>query len=142
MTEESSYSSKVIVVGDSAVGKTTLLLRYTHDRVAFDSTFKTTLSADFSTKTVDVSGVKVKLQLWDTHGQERFQALSKIHYRNAVGIVMVFDLSQKSSFNHIQHWRQQVHEHWRQQVHEHAGENVDIVLVGNRSTNMPEKTLT
>ncbi|XP_059148685.1 ras-related protein Rab-26-like [Physella acuta] len=127
MTEkrcDSSNAMKVIVVGDSGVGKTTLLLNYTHDRVAFDSTFKTTLVVDFSSKIVEVSGVKVKLQLWDTHGQERFQAMGTHYYRSAVGIVMVFDLTRKSSFDNIQSWLNQ--------VHEHAGEDVDIVLVGNK----------
>ncbi|XP_059148698.1 ras-related protein Rab-26-like [Physella acuta] len=115
---------KVIVVGDLGVGKTTLLLRYTNDRVAFDNTFETTLTVYFSSKIVDVSGVKVKLQLWDTQGQEYRQTMAKGHYRNAVGIVMVFDLTRKSSFDNIQRWLNQ--------VHEHAGEDVDIVLVGNK----------
>ncbi|XP_059148690.1 ras-related protein Rab-26-like [Physella acuta] len=127
MTEkrcDSSNTMKVIVVGDSGVGKTTLLLNYTQDRVAFDSTFKTTLSVDFSSKIVEVSGVEVKLQLWDTHGQERYQAMGTHYYRSAIGIIIVFDLSRKSSFDNIQRWLNQ--------VHEHARENVDIILVGNK----------
>ncbi|XP_059148689.1 ras-related protein Rab-26-like [Physella acuta] len=117
---------RVIMLGDYGVGKTCLMNRYLFDQ--FDLYYRK-FYVEFGNRTVDVFGVKVKLQIWDTFDQERlgwelFTAITKSYYRDVAGIVMVFDLTKKSSFDNIQYWLQQ--------VHEHAGENVDIVLVGNK----------
>ena len=78
---------KCVVVGDGAVGKTCLLLRYAND--TFSPTFITTIGIDFKIKTIDINGKKVKLQIWDTAGQERFRTLTSSYYRGAHGIVLV-----------------------------------------------------
>ncbi|XP_059148691.1 ras-related protein Rab-26-like [Physella acuta] len=112
---------KVTILGDSRVGKTCLMLRYLYDSFDIDPRI---LYIEFRNKTVDVSGVKVMLQILDTDSNKRFRPRITSSLRNFAGIIIVFDLTSKSSFDTVQYWLQQ--------VHEHAGENVDIVLVGNK----------
>lgn len=93
---------KIIILGDSGVGKTSLLHQYVSHK--FEARYKATIGADFMTKEVEVDGVKVTLQLWDTAGQERFQSLGSAFFRGADACVLVYDVTQAESFSHVKSW--------------------------------------
>eukprot|EP00754_Rhynchopus_humris_P035175 Rhum_TRINITY_DN16741_c0_g10::Rhum_TRINITY_DN16741_c0_g10_i1::g.164263::m.164263/K07897/RAB7A; Ras-related protein Rab-7A len=114
---------KVIILGDTGVGKSSLMGRYVNDK--FDTRYKATIGADFLTKEVEVEGTKVTLQIWDTAGQERFQSLGSAFYRGADACMLVFDLTSQDSFAHLSAW----HDEFIIQ----AGEGRDFVLVGNKA---------
>ncbi|KAJ8609542.1 hypothetical protein CTAYLR_006038 [Chrysophaeum taylorii] len=113
---------KLLMLGDSGVGKTCLLLRYAYD--SFSPLFLTTIGIDFKIKEVELDGLPVKLQIWDTAGQERFRTITVSYFKGAHGIILVYDVSERDSFENI--------EHWVQQIREHAHKRVRLVLVGNK----------
>ena len=90
---------KIIIIGDAGVGKSNILIRYTKNE--FDASNKPTIGIEFSSKTIDVSGQKVKLQIWDTAGQERYRAVAKQYYRGAAGVMIVYDVSKRHSFENV-----------------------------------------
>ncbi|KAH9387392.1 Ras-related protein Rab-1A [Nematocida major] len=93
---------KILVVGSSGVGKTCLLLRYTDS--IYKETYGTTIGVDFKMKNITIEDKTVKLQLWDTAGQERFRTITSSYYRNANGILLVFDITDSESFNDLKGW--------------------------------------
>ncbi|KAI5168501.1 Ras-related protein Rab-1A [Nematocida sp. AWRm78] len=93
---------KILVVGSSGVGKTCILLRYTDS--IYKETYGTTIGVDFKMKNIVINDKAVKLQLWDTAGQERFRTITSSYYRNANGILLVFDISDEDSFNDLKGW--------------------------------------
>lgn len=99
---------KIIVVGESGVGKTSVINRYVHG--FFSKMYKSTIGVDFALKEVDVDDNHVKLQLWDIAGQERYNTLTHIYYRSAVGAIVVFDLSKEETFNKVNHWKKDIDE--------------------------------
>eukprot|EP00887_Chlorella_sp_A99_P005509 scaffold1.g5509.t1 len=117
------YLVKLLLIGDSGVGKSCLLLRFAED--SFTSSFITTIGIDFKIKKVLIDGKWVKLQIWDTAGQERFRTITSAYYRGAMGILLVYDVTDESSFNNIRNWMKN--------IEQHASESVVKVLVGNKS---------
>lgn len=113
---------KIIILGDSGVGKTSLMHQYVNHK--FDSRYKATIGADFLTKDVEVNGRVVTLQIWDTAGQERFQSLGSAFYRGADACILVFDVTQQESFAHVGSWLEE--------FSIQAG-RCDSVLVGNKT---------
>nr|XP_029121508.1 ras-related protein RABA5e isoform X1 [Elaeis guineensis] len=99
---EEEYLFKVVIIGDSAVGKSNLLSRYTLDE--FDLHSKATIGVEFQTQTLDIDGKEVKAQIWDTAGQERFRAVTSAYYRGAFGALVVYDISRRSTFDSISRW--------------------------------------
>lgn len=100
MKSKFSYSSKVVIIGDSGVGKTNLLLRLCED--TFKSSYVATIGVDFKNKTVNLeSGDTMKLQIWDTAGQERYRTIQSAYYKGAVGIVLVYSIDDRKSFSSI-----------------------------------------
>lgn len=95
-------SYKVILIGDSGVGKSSLLLRYASDTYVSD--FITTIGVEFRLKTLTINGIKVKLCIYDTAGQERFRSITTAYYRKADGIIIVYDVSDVQSFENIEEW--------------------------------------
>jgi Ras-related protein Rab-8A len=93
---------KILTIGDSAVGKTCLLMRYAAD--TFSPTFITTIGIDFKVKYADVDGRRIKLQLWDTAGQERFRSITSSYFRGAQGAILVYDVTNPDSFQHVLGW--------------------------------------
>ena len=93
---------KILLVGDSSVGKSSLLLRFSDN--VFQESFLPTIGVDFKIRTIDHQGSVVKLQMWDTAGQEKFKTITSAYYKGAQGIVMVFDLTDKRSFDNIKNW--------------------------------------
>ncbi|XP_010729904.3 ras-related protein Rab-42b isoform X1 [Larimichthys crocea] len=119
------YQFRIIMLGDSTVGKSSLLKRYTED--LFLESINQTVGVDFYVHFLEVEpGVRVKLQFWDTAGQERFRSVTRSYYRNSVGALLVFDITNQASFNHIKEWHDEVCE--RVQPHK-----VLFVLVGHKS---------
>ena len=113
---------KLLLVGDSGVGKSCLLLRFVEDK--FNPSFITTIGIDFKIRTIESKGKKVKLQVWDTAGQERFRTITTAYYRGAMGIVLIYDVTDSRSFENV--------ENWFQTVSQHANEDAKIFLVGNK----------
>jgi len=114
---------KILLLGDSGVGKSSMLLRFSEDE--FDETYINTIGIDFKTRSVEIEGKKIKLQIWDTAGQERFQSLQALYYRGAQGIVLVYDLTKGKSFSDIRQWISA--------VDKHANSVAVRMLVGNKA---------
>ncbi|KAJ3309985.1 GTP-binding protein [Boothiomyces sp. JEL0838] len=113
---------KVLLIGDSGVGKSCLLMRFCNDE--FTPSFITTIGIDFKVRTIEVDGKRIKLQIWDTAGQERFQTITASYYRGAMGIAVTFDLTSDKSFASIPQWLRN--------IEENAPEGVNKLLVGNK----------
>ena len=122
--EEFDFLFKVVLIGDTGVGKSNLLSRFTRNEFIYDS--KTTIGVEFATKNIPVDGNKVvKAQIWDTAGQERYRAITSAYYRGAVGALLVYDISRSSTFENV--------ERWLKELRDHADANIVIMLVGNKS---------
>lgn len=102
------YLFKLLLIGDSGVGKTCILCRFSDD--SFSSSFISTIGIDFKIKTIDVDGKKIKLQIWDTAGQERFHTITTTYYRGAMGIMLVYDITNGKSFDSISKWLRNIDE--------------------------------
>lgn len=121
------YLLKLIIIGDSSVGKTCLLLRFSDDQ--FPTSHMPTIGIDFRIKTINIMNKNVKLQVWDTAGQERFRTITQTYYKGAMGILLVYDCTEEVTFNNIQNWLKQ--------IEAHAQPNVQKVLIANKS-DMPD----
>ncbi|KAI0988938.1 hypothetical protein GJ496_009665 [Pomphorhynchus laevis] len=113
---------KLLLIGDSGVGKTCILHRYTDDD--FSDSLLATIGIDFKMKTVEMRNKKIRLQIWDTAGQERFHTITNSYYRGAMGIILVYDITNEKSFDNIVTWLAN--------INEHARPNVVRLLVGNK----------
>ena len=98
--------SKVIVIGDSGIGKTNLITRFTDN--FYKDSYVATIGVDFKIKSLLVDGVRVKMQVWDTAGQERFKHITKVYYKSADGVVLAFSLTDSKSFDNVEKWMQQI----------------------------------
>nr|AFK40086.1 unknown [Lotus japonicus] len=116
------YVFKVVLIGDSAVGKTQLLARFSRNQFNVDS--KATIGVEFQTKTLVIDSKTVKAQIWDTAGQERYRAVTSAYYRGAVGAMLVYDLTKRQSFDHMAKWLEE--------LRGHADTNIVIMLIGNK----------
>ncbi|KAK8967187.1 Ras-related protein RABE1a [Platanthera guangdongensis] len=105
------------------VGKSCLLLRFSDG--SFTTSFITTIGIDFKIRTIELDGKRIKLQIWDTAGQERFRTITTAYYRGAMGILLVYDVTDESSFNNIRNWIRN--------IEQHASDNVNKILVGNKA---------
>jgi len=122
---------RLLTLGDSGAGKSSLLLRYTQNE--YTAEYMPTIGIDFRLKTVEVEGKMVKVQVWDTAGQERFRTITHNYYRGAHGIALVYDVTHEASFNNIRKWIQD--------VHTYAEQSVNIVLIGNKCDLDQKKTV-
>nr|XP_058972215.1 ras-related protein Rab-10-like [Pocillopora verrucosa] len=115
------YLFKLILVGDSGVGKTDILFRFSDD--AFNTTFQTTIGIEFMMKTIELQGKKIKLQIWDTAGQERFHTITSAYYRGAMGVMLVYDITQEKTFDNIPKWLRDIEEN---------APDVEMMILGNK----------
>ena len=113
---------KVVLIGDSGVGKSNLLWRYTQNRFASDS--KATLGVEFASKSVQVGEREVLAQIWDTAGQERYRSITKAYYKEAVGALIIYDITKQSSFKNV--------EKWLKELNDHAECRMAVGLIGNK----------
>ncbi|KVH94727.1 ras-related protein RABA4d-like [Cynara cardunculus var. scolymus] len=116
------YVFKVVLIGDSAVGKSQLLARFTKNEFSVDS--KATIGVEFQTKSMLIDQKMVKAQIWDTAGQERYRAVTSAYYRGAVGAMLVYDMTKRQSFDHMTRWLEE--------LRGHADKNIVIMLIGNK----------
>lgn len=120
--EAYNFVFKVVLIGESGVGKSNLLSRFTKNEFNHDS--RTTIGVEFSTRTVELSGFTIKAQIWDTAGLERYRAITSAYYRGAVGALLVYDITKHLTYESV--------ERWLKELHEHAVPNVVVMLVGNK----------
>ncbi|KAK9217327.1 hypothetical protein WN943_005954 [Citrus x changshan-huyou] len=126
--EEYDYLFKVVLIGDSGVGKSNLLSRFTRNEFCLES--KSTIGVEFATRTlqkirtVELDGKTIKLQIWDTAGQERFRTITSSYYRGAHGIIIVYDVTGMESFNNVKQWLNE--------IDRYANDSVCKLLVGNK----------
>uniref|UniRef100_A0A5F5PFA9 small monomeric GTPase n=1 Tax=Equus caballus TaxID=9796 RepID=A0A5F5PFA9_HORSE len=122
MAKTYDYLFKLLLIGDSGVGKTCVLFRFSED--AFNSTFISTIGIDFKIRTIELDGKRIKLQIWDTAGQERFRTITTAYYRGAMGIMLVYDITNEKSFDNIRNWIRN--------IEEHASADVEKMILGNK----------
>jgi len=125
------YMFKLLIIGNSSVGKTSFLFRYADD--SFTSAFVSTVGIDFKVKTVFRHDKRVKLQIWDTAGQERYRTITTAYYRGAMGFILMYDITNEESFNAVQDWVLQ--------IKTHSWENIQVVLVGNKCDMADERVV-
>jgi len=121
--DEYDFLFKVVLIGDSGVGKSNLLSRFTRNEFNLDS--KSTIGVEFATRSIQVDSKTIKAQIWDTAGQERYRAITSAYYRGAVGALLVYDISKHSTYENVTRWLKE--------LRDHADANIVIMLVGNKS---------
>ncbi|VVC25540.1 Hypothetical protein CINCED_3A010587 [Cinara cedri] len=121
--EEYDYLFKVVLIGDSGVGKSNLLARFTRNEFNLES--KSTIGVEFATRSIKVNKKMIKAQIWDTAGQERYRAITSAYYRGAVGALLVYDIAKQLTYQNV--------ERWLSELRDHADQNIVIMLVGNKS---------
>lgn len=117
------YVFKIVVIGDAGVGKSSFISRFVDN--TFDNNYMSTIGIDFKIKTIELDNKIIKLLLWDTAGQERFKTITHSYYRGAHGIIIVYSVTSRESFNNINNWLEQ--------INIYANEDVVIALVANKS---------
>lgn len=130
--EKIDYVFKVVLIGDSAVGKSQILARFARNEFSLDS--KATIGVEFQTRTLVIDHKSVKAQIWDTAGQERYRAVTSAYYRGAVGALLVYDITKRPSFDHIPRWLEE--------LRSHADKNIVIMLIGNKSDLEDQRAVT
>ena len=120
--EEMQIVLKLLLLGDSSVGKTSILLKYIQDKFDESSSIST-IGVDYMDKIIDYNNFKIKLQIWDTSGEEKFRTITKNFYRNADGLLVVYDLTRKETYDHIKIWLNEAKEY---------NSNIKTVLLGNK----------
>ncbi|XP_076121477.1 RAB3D, member RAS oncogene family, b isoform X1 [Alosa pseudoharengus] len=116
------YMFKLLIIGNSSVGKTSFLFRYADD--SFTSAFVSTVGIDFKVKTVFRNNKRIKLQIWDTAGQERYRTITTAYYRGAMGFLLMYDITNQDSFSAVQDWATQ--------IKTYSWDNAQVILVGNK----------
>jgi small GTP-binding protein len=117
------YIAKVVVIGESSVGKTNILSRFSRNEFSIET--KSTIGVEFLTKISEIKGKKIKLQIWDTAGQEKYKAITNSFYCNSNAALIVFDLSIKETFERVDYWVKEVKKYTR--------EDIILILIGNKS---------
>ena len=130
--QEYDYLFKLLLIGNSNVGKSSLFLRFVDD--IWNDTFVPTIGVDFKIKTFELDDKKIKMQIWDTAGQERFKNIIASYYRGAHGILLIYDITDKDSFKNLQNWLIE--------IEKNANKNVLKVLIGNKSDLEEKRVIT
>lgn len=129
--EVEEFSVKVVIVGDSGVGKSKLLMRYVHNEFTTDS--KATVGVELSTKTYKVNNHIIKIHLWDTAGQERYKSITSAYYKGAKGAMVVYDITKLETFNHL--------EKWMKEIRELSDKKINLIMCGNKSDRKEERAI-
>lgn len=118
-----SYLFKYIIIGDTGVGKSCLLLQFTDKR--FQPVHDLTIGVEFGARMITIEGKQIKLQIWDTAGQESFRSITRSYYRGAAGALLVYDITRRETFDHLSTWLDD--------ARQHSSSNMVIMLIGNKS---------
>nr|KAF6405538.1 RAB2A, member RAS oncogene family [Rousettus aegyptiacus] len=118
-----AYLFKYIIIGDTGVGKSCLLLQFTDKR--FQPVHDLTIGVEFGARMITIDGKQIKLQIWDTAGQESFRSITRSYYRGAAGALLVYDITRRDTFNHLTTWLED--------ARQHSNSNMVIMLIGNKS---------
>jgi len=118
-----AYLFKYIIIGDTGVGKSCLLLQFTDKRFRTDHDL--TIGVEFGARLITIENKQIKLQIWDTAGQESFRSITRSYYRGASGALMVYDISRRDTFNHLTRWLEE--------ARANANANLAIMLIGNKA---------
>lgn len=118
-----SYLFKYIIIGDTGVGKSCLLLQFTDKR--FQPVHDLTIGVEFGARMININSKQIKLQIWDTAGQEAFRSITRSYYRGAAGALLVYDVTRRETFNHLTNWLED--------ARQHSNSNMVIMLIGNKS---------
>ena len=116
------YMFRYIIVGDMGVGKSCLLLQFTENK--FRQKHELTIGVEFGGKMIDINNKKIKIQIWDTAGQEAFQAITRSYYKGAIGALLVYDITRKDTFSHITKWLEV--------VKSYSDKKICIILIGKK----------
>ena len=116
------YLFKYIIIGDSAVGKSNILLRYVHGQ--FNDEFQSTLGVEFAAKNLEIENLIYRIQIWDTAGQENFRSITRAYYKNSACAFIVYDITNRQSFTHIKAWLED--------IQKQCPKTIFLVLVGNK----------
>ncbi|CAB0002080.1 unnamed protein product [Nesidiocoris tenuis] len=130
MAREYDHLFKLLIIGDSGVGKSSLLLRFSDN--TFTGNYITTIGVDFKIRTIEIDGEKVKLQIWDTAGQERFRTITSTYYRGTHGVIVVYDVSSGDTFANVKRWLHEIDQNC---------EIVNKILVGNKNDSIERKVV-
>jgi len=130
--ENYDYAFKVMLIGDSGVGKTCILVRF-KDGAFLSGSFISTVGIDFKNKTIELDGSKIKLQIWDTAGQERFRSITHAYYRDAHALLLLYDVSSRKSFENTRAWLSE--------IQEYTSGDVVVMLLGNKADLSREKAV-
>ena len=130
--EQEDYKLKIIVVGDSGVGKTNLINRFASDK--FDTNSKATIGVEFVYKTLKINKEVTKVEVWDTAGQERYRAITSSYYKGAKGAIIVYDITNEDSFNNV--------ESWMNEVTKKGKTDMQFLLVGNKKDLINDRKVT
>lgn len=118
-----AYLFKYIIIGDTGVGKSCLLLQFTDKR--FQPVHDLTIGVEFGARLITIDNNQIKLQIWDTAGQESFRSITRSYYRDAAGALLVYDITRRESFNHLGRWLEE--------ARQNGNPNMTIMLIGNKS---------
>ncbi|CAD5166779.1 ras-related protein RIC2 isoform X1 [Musa acuminata AAA Group] len=121
--DDYDYLFKLVLIGDSGVGKSNLLSRFTKNEFNLES--KSTIGVEFATRSISVDGKVLKAQIWDTAGQERYRAITSAYYRGAVGALLVYDVTRRATFENVSRWLRE--------LRDHTDPNIVVMLIGNKS---------
>lgn len=121
--DDYDYLFKIVLIGDSGVGKTNILSRYTRNEFLMES--KSTIGVEFAARVIQVENKRLKAQIWDTAGQERYRAITNVYYRGALGVLVIYDIAKRDTFENVQVWLRE--------LRQHADKNIILMLVGNKS---------
>uniref|UniRef100_A0A8D8R0G1 Ras-related protein Rab-35 n=1 Tax=Cacopsylla melanoneura TaxID=428564 RepID=A0A8D8R0G1_9HEMI len=130
MAKDYDHLFKLLIIGDSGVGKSSLLIRFSDN--TFSGNYITTIGVDFKIRTIDIQGEKVKLQIWDTAGQERFRTITSTYYRGTHGVIVVYDVTSGETFANVKRWLHEI---------ENNCEVVNRILVGNKNDDPQQKVV-
>merc|ERR1711998_306148 len=118
-----AYLFKYIIIGDTGVGKSCLLLQFTDKR--FQPVHDLTIGVEFGARMINIDGKQIKLQIWDTAGQESFRSITRSYYRGAAGALLVYDITRKDTFNHLSSWLEE--------VRQNGNPDIMVMLIGNKA---------
>lgn len=132
MSEDYDHLFRYIIVGDISVGKSCLMMQFTKN--VFKSQYYATLGVEFGGKTIEINGRRIKIQIWDTAGQETFQSITRSYYKGAIGAFLVYDITRRDSFEHVAKWLTD--------VKQNGSKDLKIILIGNKIDLEEERKVT